>query len=356
MPNQGLGFACVGIGILCFGSNFVPVKKFETGDGIFFQWVLCAAIWISGLVVNLIRTHFSNGMISTVTFYPFAMLGGALWCMGNAMAVTIIKCIGLSLGMCLWGSVSLMVGWSAPTWGLFGIKEEKVANPTLNFIGAGIAVLGVVFFAFIKPEQQAPNPTPSSLPHEEVKLILTDPYRVNDDARFSTPQASFVERLSPTMKRVLGISLSVASGFLYGVNFDPPQIIIDHGSDVVGISTKQVDYVFSHFSGIFAMSTLIFLGYALIMRNKPMVYPEAILPGFVSGLLWSFAQISWFVANSNLPMVITFPMYSTGPGLLASLWGVVVFKEIKGRRNLALLAAAFVVVISAAVCIALSNK
>src|SRR5262249_16200407 len=37
-------------------------------------------------------------------FEPFAMLGGFLWCTGNIMVVPIVKLIGLSLGMLLWGT------------------------------------------------------------------------------------------------------------------------------------------------------------------------------------------------------------------------------------------------------------
>ena len=28
-----VGFICAGVAVVFFGSNFVPVKKFETGDG-----------------------------------------------------------------------------------------------------------------------------------------------------------------------------------------------------------------------------------------------------------------------------------------------------------------------------------
>ena len=28
-----VGFICAGVAVIFFGSNFVPVKKFETGDG-----------------------------------------------------------------------------------------------------------------------------------------------------------------------------------------------------------------------------------------------------------------------------------------------------------------------------------
>lgn len=46
-----LGFGALCISILFFGSNFLPVKQFETGDGMFFQLILTTAIWTVGFVV-----------------------------------------------------------------------------------------------------------------------------------------------------------------------------------------------------------------------------------------------------------------------------------------------------------------
>lgn len=33
-----VGFICAGVAVVFFGSNFVPVKKFETGDGMMISW------------------------------------------------------------------------------------------------------------------------------------------------------------------------------------------------------------------------------------------------------------------------------------------------------------------------------
>ena len=61
--------------MLGFGSNFIPVKKYNTGDGMFFQWVLCIGIWLVGLIVNLIRYQ--------PPFYMPLFLGGVLWTSGK---------------------------------------------------------------------------------------------------------------------------------------------------------------------------------------------------------------------------------------------------------------------------------
>jgi glucose uptake protein GlcU len=63
-------------------------------------------------------------------------------------------------------------------------------------------------------------------------------------------------------------------------------------------------------------------------------------------LLWASAQVSWFLANSYLPLATTFPIIGTGPGAVSALWGVVVYKEIRGKRNFVFLAVAFALTIA----------
>lgn len=141
--------------VLLYGSNFVPVKRIELGDGeslaalgfpfqryrragtdlrtssspgMFFQWVTCAAIWMIAMMGDMV--------LKSPKFHPFAMIGGVIWATGNAVCiqddskdlqingiptaslsgnlatVPIIKAIGLGLGLLIWGSSSLMMGWA----------------------------------------------------------------------------------------------------------------------------------------------------------------------------------------------------------------------------------------------------
>jgi hypothetical protein len=127
---------------------------------------------------------------------------------------------------------------------------------------------------------------------------------------------------------------------------------------------QMLDFVFAHFSGIFLASSSFFL-LALLLHAlagaysrrggkkgpsgfpptafRPFeLYPAALLPAFLAGLVWAVAMVAWFVANQRLTsLAVTFPIITATPGLVASLWGVVVFGEIRGRRNLGVLAAAF---------------
>ncbi|KAK6291596.1 hypothetical protein J4Q44_G00373800, partial [Coregonus suidteri] len=90
----------------------------------------------------------------------------------------------------------------------------------------------------------------------------------------------------------------------------------------LSLSRVDLDYVFAQFSGIFLTSTVYFLIYCAAMKNTPRVYPGVILPGFVSGVMWGVATCCWFLANTYLSAVVSFPIITTGHIMIAALWGV----------------------------------
>ncbi|VDM51234.1 unnamed protein product, partial [Toxocara canis] len=69
------GLAACAVSSLFFGSMFVPLKTQDAGDGLFTQWVMGAAIFVIGMIVNAYEGF--------PTFHPLAMLGGALWATGS---------------------------------------------------------------------------------------------------------------------------------------------------------------------------------------------------------------------------------------------------------------------------------
>ncbi|XP_076788675.1 transmembrane protein 144 isoform X5 [Arvicanthis niloticus] len=296
------GYLSSAVAILLFGSNFVPLKKYDTGDG-------------------------------------------------NIAVVPIIKTIGLGLGLLIWGSFNTLTGWASSRFGWFGMDAEEVSKPMLNYFGAGLSVVSALTFLFIKSE--IPNNPGSS----DTTPLMTEPV-IN---RTEDPRAdsSWVDKLSTTHHRIVGCSLAVISGILYGSTFVPIIYIKDHSqrndSMYAGASQYDLDYVFAHSSGIFLTSTVYFVAYCVAMKNRPKLYPEAVLPGFLSGVLWAIATCCWFIANHSLSAVISFPIITAGPGLIAALWGIFVFKEIQGLRNYLLLVLAFCIILTGALCTAFSK-
>ncbi|KAE8630063.1 hypothetical protein XENTR_v10000678 [Xenopus tropicalis] len=236
---------------------------------------------------------------------------------------------------------------------MFGIDPEIVANPNLNYAGAGLSALSAVIFLFVKSEVNSAT----SISESETTPLLSNSINYQQNA---VSDESWVEKLSPLQKRLIGSAMAVVAGILYGSSFIPVLYIKDHSKNnqsiYAGASQFDLDYVFAHFSGIFLTSTVYFLIYCTIMKNHPKVYPQAILPGFVSGILWAIATCCWFLANNYLSAVVSFPIITAGPGIIAAMWGVLVFKEIKGMRNYLLLVFAFCIVLSGSLLTGFSKK
>ena len=95
---------------------------------------------------------------------------------------------------------------------------------------------------------------------------------------------------------------------------------------------SALDYVFAQYCGIFLAGSVYFVIYVACMKNQPQVYPKVILPAIASGIMWAVATGCWFIANKSLSEPVAFPIVTTVPGAIASLfWGVCIFKEIKVR-------------------------
>ncbi len=142
-----LGYCAALISIVCFGSNFVFAKGIQLGDGVFFQFVMCVSIWMTSLPVLYYWGHFP----STTTDFGIAMMGGGLWCTGNMLAGSIIQLIGLGMGLLIWGTFNMLMGWASGCFGLFGLDEEHITNPSLNYAGVSLAILGLVLYLQVHP-------------------------------------------------------------------------------------------------------------------------------------------------------------------------------------------------------------
>lgn len=175
-----VGYLEVLIASFFFGSNFVPVKRYETYDGMYYQWVMCCAIFMFGLSLQLLifaapgivgdtdgsrESTASNQTCDervlsgrpdpySVKFIPMACLGGVLWATGNTLSVPVINMIGLSLGLLVWGSANMLTGWAISFFGLFGSEKDDLAEPGLNIAGVVLAVLALSMYTQIKTSEQ----------------------------------------------------------------------------------------------------------------------------------------------------------------------------------------------------------
>ena len=262
-----------------FGTFPAAVKLIPTGDGIFFQWVMCCAI----LVVGYCDQFIAHAADKVYYFEPLAMIGGAVWCIGNATVVLVVKSVGMSMGILLYGIVNMLTGWLAGTIGIW-VDKDTVPSPALNYTGVVIAA-GSFFLYFLV------NPVVKNKDEEEEKKETEeeDVQLIQVQSRPGTGELPFYRT------KVFGIFLSVFSGLCYGFNMLPVSKLASENK-----SANSLAFALSHFSGIFIMSTLIMLVYSIGMKNKPFVHQKTIIGGLIAGTLWALGQSAWFVANRNL--------------------------------------------------------
>eukprot|EP00930_Biecheleria_cincta_P083505 TRINITY_DN73071_c0_g1_i1.p1 TRINITY_DN73071_c0_g1~~TRINITY_DN73071_c0_g1_i1.p1 ORF type:complete len:332 (+),score=31.92 TRINITY_DN73071_c0_g1_i1:71-1066(+) len=328
MSDVSIGYLCCLISVLGFGSNYIPVKKIDVKDGVFFTLCLSCGVFLVGL--------FQWAAFGFYKFEPFAMLGGAIWAVANACVPFIIERCGLGIGQLVWSVTNMLTGWATGTFGLFGKDRDTVQYFGLNCVGVVIAVLSLAPFALMEkdkpPEQSA----------RDVEQC--------GDARVGLASAAPSAGASGF---VAGFIVALVAGVFMGSNFDPPTYLQQIGPPEH--SSDAMDYVISHFSGILLASLAYFLVYLGVMRKQSFYDRKIVLPGLGSGILWGIAQVGWFKANGALSYVIAFPIIVAVPGVLAAVWGVVLFGENRGRRNLSLLTSVILIQIVGVGIIAMSK-
>lgn len=362
LMSEWSGFVAAGAAVVLFGSYAVPTKLVATADGLFFQWVQCSGILLVGVVLMCI--------VGVYTLYPVALLGGACWAVANVTVVPIVDMLGLSLGMLLWGVTNMATGWAVGTFGLGSLLSPDPAPsaPLLNYLGFALAVASIALYLPIKtsvtkktaalPAEQSPllpeaAPSMNAVPSETHASDVTDagPLDATETEAAAAAAAVPPQNSASLKQKLVGCSLALVAGFGYGINMLPVRWVQEHQAP----TANPLSFAFSHYVGIWLTSTTLFAAYAIAKRNAPLVNANAVLAALVSGIGWGIANAMWFLANARLGLSTAFPIICTGPSIVASLWGIGYFREIRGLRNLVILAVAFVVTLAGIVLIALSH-
>jgi drug/metabolite transporter (DMT)-like permease len=412
LSSQAFGYSAMVLVAFFYGSNYVPAKKCQTGDGMAFQWFMAVGIFFWTLLMMFLggfvpAANPSVYCADTLLFNWWGVLGGAFWATGNVMVPKIIEFIGMGMGMLVWGATNFLVGWIIGLAGLGDVlAPATLVTPALNIVGGIVGVASMLIFAFIKPTLapdaadatmareslphygetsplQAKHETPmkrnvsegatfssrfDSMLDHEIKEVSSDHHHhhyrdmaINedhggaegDDGGAAPPGTYelFGRHLTPTQARFMGIGMAVLSGCFYGFNLIPFQIWTESvGPGGYG----PLNYVFSQGLGIFLLASLVFMVYMLVNRS-PQVFTASIMPSILCGMMWMIATVSWMFMNSSLSLAVGYPVGAITPNLVSSIWSVFYFKEIQGRRNLLLLCIGLLLLIVSVVLILLSK-
>jgi len=320
--DMGAGLLWCAVAGIGFGTNFLPVKKIDAGDGVFFSFCMSLGIFFTGLLGSFVaQTEDSVAFETLPSFEPYAMLGGAAWMIGNLMCPLIIKWIGLGLGLTVWDLSNMIIGWVTGRFGLFNVPKEHVKDDALNITGFALAVVSLFFFALARDPDCPENKDSTDLEKGDKQVC----HSATLDSNASLARNLEVPR---KMRWIMGFCMSMFAGCLFGYTFDPA-IELAHRS---GNSKDQMDYVWSNFAGIVLTGNVVFVLYVLVRGEKSFIQRSVVLPAILSGSIWAVAQLAWFKANEALSLSIAFPIVSSIPGIVGLLLGACCFGELKTSR------------------------
>ena len=112
----------------------------------------------------------------------------------------------------------MLTGWFSGHFGIF-VAKEVVANPPLNYAGLALSVLSIAFFFPIKPT--ASTDKKESDVDEASQKLINQSESDEEDGHHLAPAEPKKEGIF-SIKKVIGIGLSLVAGLFYGANMVYP--------------------------------------------------------------------------------------------------------------------------------------
>jgi len=207
----------------------------------------------------------------------------------------------LSVAQGTWSGLIIIVSF---VWGLY--FGEHVKNVGLTVLGLILLLVGICGIAFS-------NKIGGS--NESIKLDSP----VNDEETLLSNAQT-----KDKYKIVKGVFFVVMVGVFAGSTLIPLKFI---EPQYVGLV-----YAVSFGIGVMIVTPVLAIFYfALIIRKKPVFYIfDAAIPATASGLLWNCGNLGSIVATASpLGLTVGYPLCQCAL-LVAGLWGIIYFREIKG--------------------------
>ncbi|VDO91902.1 unnamed protein product [Heligmosomoides polygyrus] len=339
--TMALAYIALLISCTSFGTMFTPLKRKDTKDGFFVQWVECSAVLVVGFFINIIRGF--------PQFQWVAGIGGLLCATGNVLCVPIVNELGMGIGLLIWGSMQIIIGWSVARFGLFGwLAPTEVKHNVLNYVGMLITLISGVLFIFVKHKHDDVKGN-YSVPNENTSLDAEHPTKTID---VHTTKLAVDKKL--LLRKISYIFMTMLLAVLHGLMVTPIEILQQQNPS--SDNYKVFDYIWSFYSTVFVFSTIYFALYCIIRREKAYIDRELVLPAFGYGILWTSGTTFWFFSSHHLSQVVAYPITTRLPSIISAFLDALVYKSITGRTNLIYLSGAIGVGIVGVVLIALSNQ
>lgn len=344
----------------------LPSVRQANVDPMVFQLYTCIGVYLS----SLLTMPFFDGDKYPSNAIGLGICAGGLFVLAVCFSFLAVNLIGLSTGQSVWSGVAVVVSF---LWGVIAFGDK--VNPYLAAAGLIFIVIGVITVAFTpqiakrvwgeesnldgtNPDATEPilndhlllSTTSSSQPMFDDANILT-PLGVSPlpSRRASESGGSFhtstgdnkSSRQSKTM--LFGLLSAFAVGASGGSILVPMQYVPKESAGI--------HFVPSFGLGALLVSPLITFPYMYFSRSRPSrgnwAFKPSILPGIAAGFMWNGANICSIFAIDDIGFAIAGPLMQCAI-VVAATWGVVAFKEMRGKSVVVLAIAALIVLAGAA--------
>ncbi|KJH48070.1 hypothetical protein DICVIV_05823 [Dictyocaulus viviparus] len=344
-----LGYVGLIVACSCFGTMFTPLRRKDTKDGFFVQWVECSVVLVVGFIINAIRGFPS--------FEWIAAIGGVLYAIGNVFSVPAVNGLGMGIAFLIWGSMQIIVGWSVSRFGLFGIlAPTEVKKNVLNYIGMVVTLTSGVLFLFVKHtnEKSIRNISDDSTARDKINHHTTSFMSRMEENQFLRNLSWIFKGCENSRVKYRYVLMTLVLATLHGLMMTPIEILKQRNPS--NDSYQVFDYIWSFYSTVFVFSTIFFILYCIIRREKAYVSVDLVLPSVGYGILWTSGMTLWLLSGNVLSQVIAYPIATRLPAIISAVLDVLVYKSITGRYNVMFLALAVCVGITGVILIGLSNQ
>eukprot|EP00191_Tetraselmis_sp_GSL018_P002240 CAMPEP_0177597812 /NCGR_PEP_ID=MMETSP0419_2-20121207/11935_1 /TAXON_ID=582737 /ORGANISM="Tetraselmis sp., Strain GSL018" /LENGTH=324 /DNA_ID=CAMNT_0019090055 /DNA_START=269 /DNA_END=1240 /DNA_ORIENTATION=+ len=294
-----LGLACAGLAAICAGS-FGSLSKLEQCQEVhpyIFNFWTCQGFVLSSALLLLLDPQFR-------VFEPLGLLSGLLYVIATANSFAAIASVGLSVGSGIWSGTAVIVSFS---YGLL-IAHENLNSLALAISALVVLILGIGGIAY------------SSY------LSAGTFYSTENDVE--EPLIRHVQHAGKSAaKRFLGIVSALLSGLFGGLVIAPMSFAVD--------SHRGLSFIPSMGLGVLLASPIATNMLVWSADERPSLLPKtAAIPGVIAGFISNAGNATSIIASRDpsVGMAVAYPIMQCGLAV-AGLWGVLVFREIRGRAQ-----------------------
>mmetsp|Transcript_37246 Transcript_37246/g.59827 ORF Transcript_37246/g.59827 Transcript_37246/m.59827 type:complete len:276 (+) Transcript_37246:838-1665(+) len=171
-------------------------------------------------------------------------------------------------------------------------------------------------------------------------------------AQTPTPTMSITDSMPEAYQRIVGFFLALVSGAIMGTQLIP---FLWWKKD--NPTLHPWSYVNAHTSGVFTMSTMIYLIYSTYAKLKSAKVPHSgIRPAFMSGVVWCLAFTCNLTSLSILGYSTGYTLGSIGPVMITSGLSYFWFEEVRDPGSVRYFFIALALQVVGVMCVALGRE